>query len=633
MPLILLMISLLPLPLALTHKLGRRFEEVLPVCWSLLVAAAYFLGLAGVLSFSYWLMAGLWLLSVAYLLVQLYQHGKNRQLKALFQSISGPGLWLFLGGMVFLWWVCRGRQYINWDEYSHWGRAIKAMVQQDVLPALAAGKDGYREYACGPALFQYLSFQAAGLEFRPDVSIFTQDLFALSFLLFPLRWLDKKQKAAAVISGCSLFMAPFIVYYNFYMETTVDGLLGVLFAILMLCWAAGGQTYWNMLFLTLTAFLITITKSSGIAFVAMAFCVAALTLLARRKALGLGAKKAALFLLLPLGGALLGKYSWSLFLKLNQVPLRWQPDDLSWQTFTDLFKGQPLWRKETVEYFCWNIFKDHNYGSLVHMPYAVLMLVSFVLAGLLIFGIAKKERGRWAAPLAGVCVCGVVYTVSTLFTYLFWFDPFEARVLASLSRYLNTCLTAIFVMLAAVAGLALCNKKLWQTLLGGVGCAAFWLLACSPGPMPILKDLANAPMASARSQNMQRPYTQAAQRIQALYPGVQGELPVFVVAQHDYGLTTLRLDYALSPSWVPEQTSSIGSPYEEDDRWTKLHTPETLAEKFKNEGFEYVYLYEIDDKFLEEFAALFDDPKIVTNHMLFKIDFQADGSVRLQLMQ
>lgn len=631
MPLFLLLALLLPLPLAAAHKLDRRFEEVLPLCFGSYVAVSFFLGVFGLLSFGRWIF---WIATAGAVFVLLHAFFKTptwKDRRTLLGRITGPGFFVFVFGMIFLWWMCRGRQYANWDEYSHWGRALKAMLRDNVFPCIASGKDGFREYPPAPALFQYLGFQASGLSFRPDAAIFLQSVFSLGFLLYPLHWIQKNKYGASIVTAAALFFAPLTVYYNFYTETTVDGLLGVFFAFLLLGWLGGDSSPFEVVLLSLTAFTLSLTKSSGLAFVLMAAAAAAITALVRRRSSALHGKKLALWLLAPLVAGFIGKQSWELFLNHYDVPRRWHPSDLSLQSLADLFRGEPQWRIDTIQYFGWNIFKDHNYGSLIHVPYALLLALLILLGVGLYLLLQKADRRRFGPALWGASICAVLYTVSTLVTYLFWFAQSEAVILASLSRYLNTCLTAILIVLAACVGPILAQRKAAGTAVGAVGCAAVWLLAASPSPMPILTDMAKAPLASARTQNMERPYAESAAVIRALYPADAEELPVFIVSQRDYGLTTLRLDYELAPAHLPEHTSSIGSPYEEGDMWTQPYTPETWSEELI-QNYEYVYLYQIDEKFLTEFGSLFNDPKEIQNWTLYKVVPQSDGLVKLELV-
>lgn len=630
MPLLILTALLLPLPLAAAHRLGRRFEEAVPLCWSALVVFALLMGMAGVLRWTPLVFLVLTAGAVLYLGWALWKQGDGPARRAMVQKLAGPGFWLFVLAMVLLWWMDRGRRYTNWDEYSHWGRALKGMMQQDVLPCLAAGKDSYRAYPPAPAMFQYLAMKAAGLPFREDVAIFLQSVFALGFLFYPLHCLPRARKGAAVVTAAALFFAPLTLFYHFYVETTVDGLLSVLFAFLIFVWLQGRGRTTELVLLCLASSVLAFTKDSGLAFVLLATAVAGCTVLGYRRRLPLQGPRLAAWLLLPAAAGLVSKMGWSAFLRFHQVPLRWQPEGLTLQGLQDLLHGQPQWRMETIRYFGWNIFCDRNYGWLIHCSYAVFLAV-LCLTGVLLYRLMDQTHRRRMGPaLLGAGCCAVVYTGATLFTYLFWFDPVEAKILASLSRYLNTCLVALLVLLAAGVGMVLAKRGPRASVAAAGCCAAFWLLASSPDPIPVLKDMIQAPLASAHSQNLERSYTQAAARLKALDPEAQ-ELPVFIVAQQDFGLTNIKLDYELLPAWLPEHTSSIGSPYQEDDIWTQPYTPETWGQELA-QHYEYVYLFDVDEKFVQEFGQMFQDPAQIVDGALFRVVPGAQG-VALEPME
>ncbi len=630
MPLLILTALLLPLPLAAAHRLGRRFEEAVPLCWSALVVAALLLGMAGVLDWAPPLFLALTAGAVLYLGWAFWRQDGGPQRRAMLQGLAGPGLWLFLLAMVGLWWLSRGRRYTGWDEYSHWGRALKAMLQQGVLPCLAAGKDGHRGYPPGPAMFQFVAMRAAGLGFREDVAIFLQGVFSLGFLFYPLSCLPRSRRAAAVVTAAVLFLAPLTLFYRFYFETLVDGLLSVLFAFLIFVWLRGRGRTPELVLLGLSASVLAFTKDSGLGFVLLAFAVAGCTVLAFRRSLPVKGPRLAAWLLIPPAAGVVSKLAWSAFLRWHQVPQRWQPEGLTLSGLKELLRGQPQWRVDTIRYFGWNIFCDRNYGSVLHCSYVVFLAV-LCLAGLLLYRLmAPGDRRRMGPALLGAGCCAVVYTLATLATYLFWFDPVEAKILASLSRYLNTCLTALLVLLAAGVGVVLARRSGRAAAVAAVCCAGFWLLAASPAPGPLLKEMLYAPLAAAQSQNLQRVYTQAAARLKALDPEAQ-ELPVFVVAQQDFGLTTVKLDYELLPAWLPEHTSSIGSPYQEDDLWTQPYTPEGWGKELA-EHYEYVYLFDVDEKFVQEFGSLFPDPRGIVDQALFRVVTGPQG-VRLEPME
>lgn len=632
MPLLLLLFLLLPMVLAAAQALNKRFVETAPLVALGTLALQYLLGLFSLVVVGVWLLRAAWLASVAFL---CWSFVKRR--KALLGRLDA-GLLLFVVLAALLWWLCRGRQYANWDEYSHWGRALKGMFLQDVLPALASVKDGFKEYPPGAALWQYTVMKGAFLPFREDVAIFTQGLFSLSLLLYPLALVPRQSRGSALVAAGAAFAAPLMVFNYFYTETTVDALLGVAMAFALLVHFLGGAGRYAFLMKCLAMAALPLLKSSG----ALLGLLAGLVMLAdvlwgaprhgsarpEKPALPQRINRIAM-VLAPLLCVALAYFSWEVFLAAMQVPRRWSLSSLSTQSLWQFFTGSgPAYRGQTARFFAASIFADFNYGwPLKFFPYAGwFVLFGLLFAGLRYF-VPQEKRRRFTVGFVGLFAAGVVYTVLVLLNYLFVFPEVEAVVLASLSRYLNTYLVAMLLYLAGWLAVVLPGRKLPGRAVAALGTAAVWLLGSSPSPLHFLGTVLNAPIAAAETDNYQRPYKEAAAAIRSV--DASGNPQVFVVAQQDFGRTTLRIDYELLPAHLPEHTSSIGSPYQEDDLWTAPYTAESWAAELQ-QNYEYVYLFEVDAKFALEFGALFPADAGIVNGAMYAVEKGGNGGIALK---
>ncbi len=532
MPLLLVLALLLPMVWAAALLCGRCFEEAAPLVALGLFVLLYALGWAGVLAAGPWLLWGLWLAAMAYLIWTVVL--KHRF--ALSQLTAGFALFVLCAAA--LWWLCRGRRYANWDEFSHWGRALKAVFYENLLPALASLKDEFREYPPGVAPFQVAVMKAAFIGWREDVAIWLQGLFSVSLLIYPLRRFPALFGAsggggrglAALGAGGLLFLAPAMVFWNYYTETTVDGLLGLLFAFVVLVELAGEGRGFERALQCLACAALPLVKASGLLWALMAFAAlcACRRAAARRRAQpggqaglaprprsGRAAAEGAdasrkhraqklLCAALPLLCALAAQGSWSAFMALHDVPRRWSASGFSlgalWQLVTN---GQPAWRAGVARDYFANLFADTNYGwPAGFMPYMGFFAL-FIAAWALLRRAEKKEpvatgftAGFWA-----LLACGAAYVLFMLFGYLFIFSEYEAVRLASLSRYLNTYLAGMAVfMLGWVAALAARRpqKRIWPAL---AAAAALWLLCGNPAA--VLGGFAKAPQ-NAVPKSLQR---------------------------------------------------------------------------------------------------------------------------------
>ena len=144
--------------------------------------------------------------------------------------------------------------------------------------------------------------------------------------------------------------------------------------------------------------------------------------------------------------------------------------------------------------------------------------------------------------------------------YLFWFTETEALLLASLSRYLNTGVTACLLVLAGFGLTALGNLRLRGVLAGTAATALLWVVLTSPWPLEILDNIVHAPDEAALTVKTVAPYHEIADRLRELPAEEDGRLPVYLIAQQDAGLAFLRANYELAPLYLDEHATSIGSP-------------------------------------------------------------------------
>lgn len=636
MPFLFCLALFVPPALAVAGLAHKKFCEAAPAVFLGLSLALYMLGIFSLLPWAVWLLYFLWIGCVIYLGVLLWRRVKSKK-----WALPSVGLVAFVVAAAALWWVCRGARYATWDEFSHWGRAVKAVFGQQVLPALAMGEDQFRDYPPGVAPLQALVLWAGGLGFREDVILYVQGLFSVSLLLYPLRSFGRGSALAAPVAALLLFFAPACVFWGFYQQTMVDGLLGVLFGFVLLVHFLGEDGPFECVLQCLALAMLPLVKSSGLLFALMAFFIVAADRLrtarhtGRQKVSGwlvaeavpphLAHQKVWRSLAPLLAGIFTAAASWQLFLWLHQVQRRWSPSGFSLQSFMGLFTGAaPAWQRETAKLYFTSIFTETNYGWPVpFLPYmgffVVFIGVYLPLRRLLPQGRRQRvDTGFW-----GLWAAGIVYVLGLLFSYLYAFSEYEAVRLASLSRYLNTYLAAMLVFLAGllVHGVSMAEKpRQWVAAL--VGGAVLW--AVLGQPVAVLAPFVTAPQYAVSSAANAQAYTDAAEAIARFAQG--GTVRVYVIAQDDLGATTLRLGYELFPIVLPEHVSSIGPGYAADDLLSLRLTRGEWARMLR-EGYDLVYLYKTDQAFIEEFGPLFADPGGIQEGRMYRVAAQNGGIV------
>ena len=219
----------LPLAFAVGAALGKPFEEGAPLAGLATVALGYALALAGLLRVLPWLLYAGAAVSCVYLVFRVFVR-KTLPLRGLFTL----GFFAFLAMAVVLWWVCRGRMLVFWDDYSHWGLALKNTFYLDGLYTAPASSVVYKAYPPASVLFPYALLKAVRAPFREDLALFANGILLLSLAVFPLKCFGRKTAGVGIVCAALLFLLPAALNAQLFFRLLVDGLLGVLFAYILL---------------------------------------------------------------------------------------------------------------------------------------------------------------------------------------------------------------------------------------------------------------------------------------------------------------------------------------------------------------------------------------------------------------
>ncbi len=639
MPFIWILALFMPLCAAVALLSNRRLTQAAPMVFLSVALGLNILGMLSLLHIGIWIFYAAIVAAAVYVLHNLWQCIRHRRLPV-WLTIDTV---LLICGIAVLWWACRGHRYANWDEFTHWGRAVKVAFEQNVLPSLGQMRSDFKEYPPGLAPLQALVLQAARMPFREDVVIFTQGVFSLSLLYYPLHRFNKKSTAAASLTAVVMLLAPLTVYWYYFAETTVDGLLGVLFGFVVLVQLLGPCGRFERILQTLACAMLPLTKASGMLLAVLA-CV---VIVVSEFAAGSFAKKQnktenaqtnthktikqKLAVFLPLGSALAAYGAWNAIIAIYQIPRRWQPQGFSLEDILALITGSaPAWKLETIRLYFANIFADFNYGwPGGFFPFMAFFAIFAVLFFVLYRMVADPQhKKRFKIVFLGMFAAGILYTGLVLCNYLFFFSEYEAVRLASLSRYLNTYLVGMFVMLFGWLAVALQGKSLRVQCGGGLAAIALWVFMSNPEV--ILPQFVNASAYAVQTTAVQNQYTQAANDIRAV--STAEVPPVYVIAQNDIGATAPRLDYELAPqSYLAPQTTSIGVDVSPDDILSQRLSVQEWAQLLLDDGFEYVYLFAVDNTFAADYGELFPGDEWIVNGNMFSVVPTQDGvGVELQ---
>lgn len=614
MSVILIWCMILPLAAGLSAWFSCRAEESLLLAVLTMITVGYAAALTGVL----WLAGpAVWILNAA---------GGAWTIRAFCASRNASPRLLWQGGILFLifaalyWWLCRGCAFTDWDDFSHWGKAVKWMFTTDSMYTVPASTDGFKSYPPATAVWQYMILKAGGFSFREDVVLYANALLTAVLLLLPFRTLAARRHPFRV-AGMAAFMAilPGMVYPSWFQRASVDGLLGLFAVILVLSAFLPGRSRATPWLEALGCFVLALVKTSGTGLAAMT----ALVMLGTR--FFAGQRKSAA---LPMAAVLGAKLSWSVHLTRLGAAERWQwPGGLTGGIFSLLIGRADEYRYAVLKNFAGTIFLQGNYGPGQTVPFIVLPAVLGAAAVLSALSNAKPRRQSiWREilpPAAAVLTMTGVFVLSLLYSYLYLFSASEAMYLASVYRYLDTC-TMMLMTSAIVLPFAFAGEGRGHAVWLPVALAVVYLFP----PGTILQKIMQAPLLAAQSQNDRILSRHAAERIQALgesSPRLQ------LITANDTGAAALRIDYELIPERLPEQLTILKAENPAGEPWVYTVSAEEWSRELARK-FDYVYIYCPEDQFVADYLSVFEDESQVVVDRMFRVIVQPDGTARLRCL-
>lgn len=221
-----------------------------------------------------------------------------------------------------------------------------------------------------------------------------------------------------------------------------------------------------------------------------------------------------------------------------------------------------------------------------------------------------------------------LYSGMILITYLVGFDEYESTTLASVDRYLGSYflglfIVTIFMLIRYIINLR--NNRLSSTI--KISFILFILLSIMPINNLVDNTLLQQTSTTARHQ-IREPYEDMLKYKNLLDPKKDR---VYIISQNTTGLDYYVLIYNFTPvrtqPWA--RTWSLGKPYSADDQWTANISVGEWAKRLK--GYSYVYLFNVDDRFINDYGQLFENINDIKNKNLYSVRKIGD-SVTLKIV-
>jgi len=616
--------GLLLLVILLAYFFKKELVYTIPMVVLLTIILLYFFGIFGALK------VGIYALyAIAFAGFVIFVITSIKQKNNFFKDIAPVPIIVFLAFTLLSLWMQNGRLISLWDEFSHWGRAVKDMYYLDSLAGHTDSMVIFKTYPPGAALLQYLFVNIRGSFVEAEL-FHGINIIYFSMVMPFFRGLKGKDWFKIMIIMLIAIIMPTGFYTMMHETLYVDGLLGAIFAYILFTYFTNKPDKLTFINISAALFVLSITKESGagLAFLCI-FVIIADFAIANRKQVKEYLNNgniitAALCLLLPVIFTIAAKLSWGAYLTRHGIGISSGAAKITLGGIIDLFaKGNSTAAQSQIMI---NFLKattkvTNGYANFVFNASPMTLVTVFLfLCAIMVYMHEEREMKKRiiTAGFSILISCGI-YMFTLLCVYLFLFTEYEALGLASFSRYLSTFFLGVYMLIVGYILHISQNENIEKRKMPKY-LLLFFIILCITGLQPLFNSTILAPQSTGNALSSRCPYECVEEMSCELCEGDE----VFFIDVGSNGLSTYISSYLAFPGKISGNGSIGTHSYYDGDIWTAIIKPERLQE-ILIEDYDYVYLYQTGYDFAEVYAQLFGGEEYVCAHTLYRVNKSGDG--------
>ena len=617
----------------ITQRFKFKQESSVTIVFLSSALLLYIAGLFNLMKFAVYLIYLFAIISFVYIIYCIIKK------KIKIREIFTPGIIMYIFVIMIMAFIVKDTYYYEWDEFSHWGANLKAMVEYDVFWSNKIYDGVHVVYTPIAGIIEYFFCKING-GFAEDVSYMAINTFIITLLLPIIKGQKHNLK-----SYIKLILFWFMFYCsiklcNFQLTSIyIDMLLGILFALgMVLAYRLDGKE--DKINLILTLIMMPLLKDTGllllgIILMQLFFNKVILKIIEERKITKQHFKIfgiIVLMLIIPL--VFYG--TWKIYCGVNGKVLddRHDKNAISEIDIKEYIKGILLIDTDNSKYKeISNSFYDALnttpvVGGLESTVTAVKLVAVLDITGIIIYLVNKdkQDKKKIATILLALNIGFGLYCLLLLATFMFAFTETEGRALASYSRYMSTYFIAWIII---TVGLAL-NSKIKNVILS---LTIAIMLCLYPTSVISIVDITSRKNLSGIDDEIR---TEA----NIIKENIELNDKVYIIYQNiGGGYEYHKLRYSISPivtnllyEW------SLGPKYYESDIWSLDLTKEEFEKKLIDEEFDYLFIAKIDKQFVDIYGSLINFDFNTNNYeelnnKLLKIERVNENEVILNLVK
>ena len=617
----------------ITQRFKFKQESSVTIVFLSSALLLYIAGLFNLMKFAVYLIYLFAIISFVYIIYCIIKK------KIKIREIFTPGIIMYIFVIMIMAFIVKDTYYYEWDEFSHWGANLKAMVEYDVFWSNKIYDGVHVVYTPIAGIIEYFFCKING-GFAEDVSYISINTLIITLLLPIIKGQKHNLK-----SYIKLILFWFMFYCsiklcNFQLTSIyIDMLLGILFALgMVLAYRLDGKE--DKINLILTLIMMPLLKDTGllllgIILMQLFFNKVILKIIEERKITKQHFKIfgiIVLMLIIPL--VFYG--TWKIYCGVNGKVLddRHDKNAISEIDIKEYIKGILLIDTDNSKYKdISNSFYDALnttpvVGGLESTVTAVKLVAVLDITGIIIYLVNKdkQDKKKIATILLALNIGFGLYCLLLLATFMFAFTETEGRALASYSRYMSTYFIAWIII---TVGLAL-NSKIKNVILSltiAIMLCLYPTSVISIVDITSRKNLSGIDDETRTEANIIKENVELNDKVYIIYQNIGG------------GYEYHKLRYSISPivtnllyEW------SLGPKYYESDIWSLDLTKEEFEKKLIDEEFDYLFIAKIDKQFVDIYGSLINFDFNTNNYeelnnKLLKIERVNENEVILNLVK
>ncbi|GAA1929509.1 hypothetical protein [Nocardioides hwasunensis] len=531
----------------------------------------------------------------------------------------------------------RGLMFSSWDEFSHWGRVVSAMVSSDALPPYASADLLFASYPPALPIWEYFltRMQPSFVESHVFIAHHAMALALLLPFASQFRWRQPARLLFLTVTA-TLLMTSFFTLDAVLIDPVLAMTFGYCLAIVLLGSRDVGSI-WRHLGPALA--VLALLKDTGVLFALIVVVVLTIRVgLGQRLLVRLGRGRTwRVPSSLGHGAAglacvLVPTVIWRVILDLTETRSTWEGGTSVGGALADLAQNGSSYRRDTTTSFI-TALQDQPLTSIpVPLAFwgwfalALLLLVLTDHVRVQISSARPVEKGTNLLATTTLLAGSLVYVVAMWLTYMTAFTEYEATNLASFARYLGGYWLAVVFVCVAVA-LASLGSRTTNAAAPGFEVSRVHTVVVLAVLLSV-GNIANVAVVLTRQHvgsaaAVRAPYSATAAA--ARDAGIAAGDSVWILDEHTTGFGYHVLSYELVDSHTTGW--SVGPLKDEADVWTQDLTVDQWANALMD--MDYLLIHHTEPAFVERFASLFEDPTAIEDRSVFAVEPDGAGSVRL----